>query len=499
MKAHLMYHDRDFEKEPRFGAHERTLTLDLELNLLFDAMANSDTFILEAVKKAMFNSLREPEEILYRQAALKDCFSNPEAVRELYTIVSSGIERKKKNWMGVTGRYLSSILSGSVNLLQMFTELMRELRRVADGQGGKFTSKAFTELFLALKEQLDDDYLNAVEGRLKELKFRGGMLVSVRIGRNGLGSSYVLRREPSGKPRFLKWNFAPGFAVNPRDNSECADLSRRKDRAINRTANSLAQSADHVLAFFVMLQEELAFYVGCLNLHDALTAKGGSVGFPQPRRMNERGFTVRGLYDASLALLVGEGVVGNDIDADGKDFLIITGANQGGKSTFLRSAGQAQLMMQCGMFVAATEFRVNICDGLYTHFKKEEESLKSGKLNEELLRMSEIVDEIHPNALILFNESFATTNEREGSEIGRQIVRALLDRGIKVYFVSHFYDFAQGFYARNLKNTLFLRADRREDGQRTFRLIEGAPLRTSFGEDIYKKIILDGYMPPTNA
>ncbi len=46
-------------------------------------------------------------------------------------------------------------------------------------------------------------------------------------------------------------------------------------------------------------------------------------------------------------------IVGNDLDGDKKDLVVITGANQGGKSTFLRSIGLAQLMMQCGMFVPA--------------------------------------------------------------------------------------------------------------------------------------------------
>jgi DNA mismatch repair ATPase MutS len=53
-------------------------------------------------------------------------------------------------------------------------------------------------------------------------------------------------------------------------------------------------------------------------------------------------------------------VVGNDIDADGDSLIIVTGANQGGKSTFLRSVGLAQVMTQCGMFVPASALSLNI-------------------------------------------------------------------------------------------------------------------------------------------
>jgi DNA mismatch repair ATPase MutS len=146
-------------------------------------------------------------------------------------------------------------------------------------------------------------------------------------------------------------------------------------------------------------------------------------------------------------------------------------------------------MMQSGMFVPAESFRANICDGLFSHYKREEDvTMESGKLDEELGRMSDIVDAIRPNSLILFNESFAATNEREGSEIARQIVSALLEKGIKVIFVTHLYELAHGFYTQNMDNALFLRAERQADGTRTFKLMAGAPLQTSYGEDLYQRV-----------
>jgi DNA mismatch repair ATPase MutS len=101
--------------------------------------------------------------------------------------------------------------------------------------------------------------------------------------------------------------------------------------------------------------------------------------------------------------------------------------------------------------------------------------------------MSGIVDVIAPDALVLFNESFAATNEREGSEIARQIVSALVERRIKVFFVTHLYPFARGFFEENAEVHLFLRAERQADSTRTFKLIEGEPLETSFGEDLYRQ------------
>ena len=182
-------------------------------------------------------------------------------------------------------------------------------------------------------------------------------------------------------------------------------------------------------------------------------------------------------------------MVGNDADAAGRDLLIVTGANQGGKTTFLRSVGLAQLMMQSGMFVGAESFCASVCAAVFTHCKREEDaSMKRGKLDEELSRMSDIVDHLVPHSLVLFNESFAATNEREGSEIGRQIISALVDIGMKVVCVTHLYELAHGFEQANRGNIMFLRADRQADGTRTFKLVEGPPLATSFGEDLYRGI-----------
>jgi DNA mismatch repair ATPase MutS len=176
---------------------------------------------------------------------------------------------------------------------------------------------------------------------------------------------------------------------------------------------------------------------------------------------------------------------------------MITGANQGGKSTLLRSLGLAQLMMQCGMFVGARSLHAGLSSGVFTHFKRgEDASMQSGKLDEELRRMSEIADRIAPDAVLLCNESFAATNEREGSEIARQVISAMLDSHVRVFFVTHMYDLAHGFEAQGLPHALFLRAQREPDGRRTFRLLPGEPLPTSYGEDSYRRIFGTDILTP---
>jgi DNA mismatch repair ATPase MutS len=195
------------------------------------------------------------------------------------------------------------------------------------------------------------------------------------------------------------------------------------------------------------------------------------------------------LYDVCLTFKAAHRVVGNDLNADGKDFVIITGANTGGKTTFLRSVGLAQIMMQCGMFVGAESFGANMCSQIFTHYVREEDAtMKSGKLDEELSRFSGIVDKVTPDAVVLFNESLSATNEREGSEISRQITSALLEKRIKIFFVTHLYDFAHSVYDKYAETSIFLRAERQSDGGRTFKLIEAEPLQTGYGQDLYIEI-----------
>jgi DNA mismatch repair ATPase MutS len=355
-----------------------------------------------------------------------------------------------------------------------------------------------------LREELADDYLQAVEQHLRELGFNRGVLQSARLGKGDKGRDYIVRRlgEQRWTERLPFGNRAPSynFTIAPRDESGFRALEEIRGKGINLVANAAGQAADHINSFFIMLRLELAFYLGCLNLHEWLEQKGEPTCFPEPVAEGQLALTALGIYDVCLALHIQHRVVGNDVDADGRSLVMITGANQGGKSTLLRSIGLAHLMMQCGMFVGARSLRASICADVFTHYKREEDAtMEGGKLDEELRRMSQIADQIAPRSILLCNESFASTNEREGSEIARQVVRAMLDKQIKVFFVTHMYELAHGFYQQHLDAALFLRAEREPGGRRTFKLLEGKPLPTSHGEDSYRRIFGAAEMTPAVA
>jgi DNA mismatch repair ATPase MutS len=493
MKAFLLYPDRDIDLQQPLPSNAQALIQDLELTTLFNAMALGDPFLFEVAKHVVLSSLTDLDIIRYRQQILQDCLNNASVIRELYTLAVEAIAREKKVW-GFFRDYPSGILHRSLEVLELFVDSLKKLRQLADTHADRFVSDGCTRLFAMLQRELDDAYFARVQQHLKTLKFRKGILMSAKLGKGNKGTSYVLRTPPDQPQRLIERLFAErpptySFTIAERDESGARALSELQDRGINLVANALAQSTDHLLSFFTMLRTELAFYVGCLNLHAQLIKLGAPIAFPQPVASGERKRSVQGLYDACLALTMKRQVVGNTVQAEGKNLMIITGANQGGKSTFLRSIGLAQVMMQCGLFVPAEAFSANVCARLFTHFKrKEDATMKSGKLDEELSRMSEIVGQLTPHAMVLFNESFAATNEREGSEIARQIVSALVEKQITVCFVTHLSEFARGVYEQRLENALFLRAERQADGKRTFKLLEGEPLETSYGADVYQRV-----------
>ncbi len=491
MKAFLMYPGQDFDPDRELPPGVADLASDLELATLFNAMAAGDEFLYGVAEKAVLGSLTDPAGITYRQRILADCLDRPAVARQVYDIAVTAITRERREYFSLFRASPDSVLNRSVRVMDIFIGQLRALRAIADEQAGSFASEGFARFFGMITKELDDDFFDQAAHHLAELKFRRGVLMSAQLDRGNKGFRHVLRRAPEQGWIERLSSRRPGFSfqIPDRDDNGFKALGELKDRGVNLAANALAQSVDHILGFFRMVRCELAFYIGCVNLHQRLAALGGAVGFPVPLSGGTPSLIARGLYDACLALQVGDRVVGNDVDAAAKRLIMVTGANQGGKSTFLRSVGVAQLMMQAGMFSPAEEFRADVCRGVFTHFKREEDArMESGKLDEELRRMSDVVSWLAPGSLLLCNESFASTNEREGSEIARQIVGALLERGIKVVFVTHLFDLAHRFYTEQAPGALFLRAERRGDGSRTFRMSAGEPLPTSHGQDVYRHV-----------
>jgi hypothetical protein len=192
--------------------------------------------------------------------------------------------------------------------LQLFVGFLKKLKNVADEYANKFESEGFMAFFATLNKELDDEFFVKVQNHLRELKFRGGVLISAELGEGNKGTDYILRKQQDKKQSWMQLIFSEikswmeqifpqktlgyTFYISERDEAGARALSELEARGINLVANTLAQSAYHIESFFKMLRIELAFYIGCLNLHEQLAQIGEPISFPLPVASSKRKHSV---------------------------------------------------------------------------------------------------------------------------------------------------------------------------------------------------------------
>ena len=491
MRAGLLYSSENFvwQKKPDFTKKERFS--DLELEYILEAMSreNGDNEkgednaeIYNVCGQVLDSPLQNKEEITYRQDILKDCISKPSVFREIYRICQEAEEKRKRCWNSLTSPHITTVYSSAADLLKIYMGALVGIRRILEKQN--FSSEGMRNFSDLLCSELSDEYLDELKSLEYEISENDSDLMSAGFGAFLQGVSYTKCQRSRGLAS-LHWLMLPSYTIADKDMKGAKDLEIRRERALNDAADSMAKAAENLEGFVNQLRRETAFYVGAVNLYERLTQINLPVCFPSFSGEEKRIWC--NLCDASLGLMTEKSVVGNDLETDGEIFYLITGANQGGKTTFLRSVGQCQLMAQCGLFVCADKCELPVKKCIFTHFKREEDSsMKSGRLSEELERMSRIVVVLKPGGMLLSNESFSSTNDFEGSEILGQITDALLERNIEVFAVTHLINYSMS-YSRN-EHALCLIAERKETGERTFRMIPGKPMKTAYGEDIFKRV-----------
>lgn len=498
------YHG-DFETSRRAPAwNADALVADLELEILFQAMAGEDDTIYVMARHELLCVAQNGSEVIdHRQGVLADALANPGLVRELFALADAGLREQKRHHLGNYERsYPDATLRWAAETVQALLPQLHAIHDCATRAEGLFPSKGWHDFWTSVRTELSPDYLVEVESWAAGLKGRDAESMSAMLGDGNQGADYRLHGlaayQPSWWERLLDWLWpshparhddAYGIQIAPNDENGHRALRDLNNRGIRVAAEALGQGAVHLCDFFAALRVELSFYAGCINLSERLKERNEPICLPGHDQGGRWRLAFDGLYDPCLALQRTEPLVGNKVEAGDLSLILITGANEGGKSTFLRSLGVAQLMLQAGMFAPAEHFASTLCPAVVTHFRREEDrELRKGKFDEELSRMSEIVDHLTPGTFLLCNESFSSTNEREGSEIASQVTTSLLDTGTRVAFVTHLYLFARGLFDQHPAGMLSLRADREPDGKRTFRLIEGAPLETGFAADLFGQV-----------
>ncbi|GAB2579227.1 MutS-related protein [Microlunatus antarcticus] len=183
---------------------------------------------------------------------------------------------------------------------------------------------------------------------------------------------------------------------------------------------------------------EIQFYLRHLDLMAALSAHG--VPFCHPRvEVDPDQEEARGFVDVALALRSGPGaLVPNDVARSGAErVLVVTGPNQGGKTTFCRAVGQLFHLTGLGCPVPGTAARLRLATSIDTHFERTEDAADpGGQLEDDLRRIRTVLDRCGPGSVVLVNEMFSSTSLEDAELLGRRVVDQLARTGALTVWVT---------------------------------------------------------------
>jgi DNA mismatch repair protein MutS len=197
---------------------------------------------------------------------------------------------------------------------------------------------------------------------------------------------------------------------------------------------------DHLDATVSRFDREVQFYLAYLELIRPLKAAGLPFCYPQVSA-RATGIAAEETFDLALAakLVPGGGtVVGNDFYLEGPErILVVTGPNNGGKTTFARTFGQLHFLAGLGLPVPGQSARLFLPDRIYTHFEREEniETLR-GKFEDELVRVHEILEHATGDSVLVMNESFNSTTLNDALFVGTEVMRRILELGLLGVYVT---------------------------------------------------------------
>ncbi|QLY27991.1 MutS-related protein [Nocardia huaxiensis] len=208
-------------------------------------------------------------------------------------------------------------------------------------------------------------------------------------------------------------------------------------RQLERHAARYREFLDPVVARFAA---DLRFYLNYLGFVRALAEHGLPYCYPEVTD-GFAGISADSAYDAALACTLirqRKTVVCNDFRFDDAErVLVVTGPNQGGKSTFARTVGQLVYLGALGCPVPAARARIMLPDNLFTHFVREDDLADpSGALAQELTRLHDILTRVTDRSVVVLNESLSTTTAADAARIGREVVRRLVERGAVAVYVT---------------------------------------------------------------
>ena len=195
------------------------------------------------------------------------------------------------------------------------------------------------------------------------------------------------------------------------------------------------------------LPRDVFFYLTYMGFMDKIKSMGLKFCIPTVSTKNKE-MEIYDTYDLALAysfLYTKKSIVPNEFYLKNQErTIIISGPNQGGKTTFARMFGQLAYLASLGLMVPGTSAKLYAPDQIFTHFEVEESIIKaSGKLNMELIRLKDIMDKATSRSILILNEIFASTSIVDGIELGKRFLDQVKQRDIICVFVTFLDDLSR--------------------------------------------------------
>ena len=462
----------------------------------------------------------DAEVIRYRIATFDDmlrCEALTEMLNKLVPVLNDIMElRRLEADSGDTNDYLSSITE-----IELYVSSVKVLHDCLTEVKDQLKSPAFLALADLVTTLAESTYYRELNEKLSELTRRVREIRSVTVGVNldaqlrpssagvlsinaetfksGDALDKILRLDFKNDNYTCIANLVP-FGKKQSENQKMA-LSLAFNSAINDVYRSSLRSWKKIVQTYVLentefllnLMPEFEFLVKGTNMLRALQKKGCVLSLPEIRPMEERAFSAVGLYNPCVALKIEDEIVSNDIVFDeNATIYVLSGPNRGGKSVITCAIGLSQVMMQLGMYVPAEHAVISPVDGIYTHFPTgADDTIDKGRLGEECARLSEILDCVTSNSLVLLDESLSSTGSYEASYIAAEVLGGLAHVGCRCLFSTHLHELAAEIDNINARSKASggvaidtLVAGMKGEGKRSFKIMRAKPDGKSYARDI---------------
>ena len=230
---------------------------------------------------------------------------------------------------------------------------------------------------------------------------------------------------------------------------------------------------------------EINFFAKTVSFVKRATENGLPYSFPI--LSNTKIIDLKNVYDITLIKKEGTKIVPNDaLFTENEPFFYLTGANGGGKTTYVRALGGAVLFFLAGMPVFCEGGQASLLSAVYAHFPRDERFEGTGRFLDEKKRVDAILEKQDGNALILLNETFATTGEEKAIEQTGILADTLNSSGSLGLYITHQHDLS-----KTTIPFLGVTVDEQNSNRRTYKIEKKRLPPKSFAKDILEKYRLD--------